>query len=75
MLFPLSDWFVTPSQKEWRCSRCSGGTAINVMSQAVNVIQLQTQRGSLNLSSSCRQETSAPYITTMGHVIADLFCP
>lgn len=75
MLFLLSDWFVTPSHKEWHYSCCGGGTAINVMSQAVNVILLQTQRGSLNLSFCCRQETSVPYITTMGRVIADLFCP
>lgn len=54
MLFPLSDWFVTPSQKEWHYSCCGGGTAINVMSQAVNVIALQTQRGSLN-PSPCAQ--------------------
>lgn len=50
MLSPLSHRFVTPSQKEWHYSCCGGGTAINVMSQAVNVILLQTQRGSLNLS-------------------------
>lgn len=75
VLFPLSDWFVTPSHEEWHYSCSGGGTAINVMSQAVNVIPLQTQRGSLNLSSRRRQETSVPYITTTGRVIADLFCP
>ncbi len=75
MLFLLSYWFVTPSQKEWHYSCCGGGTAINVMSRTVNVIPLQTQGGSLNLSSCRRQETSVPYITTMERVIADLFCP
>lgn len=75
MLFLLSDWFVTPSQKERHYSCCSGGTAINVMSQAVNVMAPQTQKGPLELSPPCRQETPAPYITTMGRVIADLFCP
>lgn len=47
LLFLLSGRFATPSQKEWHYS-CCGATAINVMSQAVNVIQ--TQRCSLNLS-------------------------
>lgn len=45
------------------------------MSQAVNVIALHTQRGSLNLSLRCRRETPAPYVTTPVRVAADLFYP
>lgn len=49
MLFPLSDWFVTPSREEWHHSCCRGGTTINVMSQAVNVIApLRHKRGDLS---------------------------
>lgn len=50
MLFLPSDWFVTPSQKERHYSCRRGGAAINVMSQAVNVMAPQTQKGSLDLS-------------------------